>query len=111
MDADTQRVTEGGRSYADSVRNDYSVTPVTTAAWVQLTAATAAEINWLMVFDSCGETMELGVGAAAAETRFLLYGPGGIYGIPVNIPTGSRLSVRAVSGNCTLGEISLTGLQ
>lgn len=111
VDSDTQRVTEGGRAYADSTRLDYSITNVTTGAWVELDAALAQEINWLMVFDSCGQTMELGVGAAASETRFLLYGPGGVYGVPVNIPTGSRLSIRAVSGNCSLGEISLTGMQ
>ena len=99
-----------GRSYVASVRNDYSSVNVTTGAWVELIASTAATINALTLFDSCGETLELGTGAAAAETRTLLIPPGGIDGqFQLTIPSGSRISIRAVSGDCTVGEIAFTG--
>lgn len=103
---------EAGRSYADSARNDYSSTGVTTGAWVQLIAATAAVINALLIFDSSGQTMELGVGAAGFETRVMIVPPGGISGpVPLNIPIASRVSVRGVSGTAAGGEICMTGLQ
>jgi hypothetical protein len=104
-------VVTGSLGYADSARNVYSVTPVTTGAWVQLIASTADTINSLAVFDSSGQTLELGVGAAASETRILLIPPGGIDGqTPIGIPAGTRLSVRAVSATASVGELTLTGL-
>lgn len=97
-------------TYADSVRNVYSVTPVTTGAWVQLIASTAAEIRALTIFDSSGQTLELGTGAAASETRLMLVPPGGIDGLlTVGIPVGTRLSVRAVSATASVGELTITG--
>jgi hypothetical protein len=100
-----------GRSYADSWRNDYSSAAVTTGAWVELDAATAADINALFIFDSCGEVLELGTGAAAAESRKLLIPPGGIDGpVPLYIASGTRVSIRAVSGDCSSGQVVITGL-
>lgn len=97
-------------SYADSVRNDYSGVNVTTGAWVQLIASTAADIAALTIFDSCGQTLELGTGGGGAETRRLIIPPGGIDGqLQLAIPAGTRVSIRAVSGNCTSGEIDITG--
>lgn len=100
-----------GRSYSDSVRNDYSSTNVTTGAWVELIASTAGDINALFIFDSCGQTLELGTGAAASETRVLIIPPGGIDGpVPLNIPSGTRVAIKAISADCTSGEINITGL-
>lgn len=100
-----------GRAYADSVRNAYASVNVTTGAWVQLIASTAAAINNITLFDSCGETLELGTGAALSEARKLIIPPGGIDGVvPLAIAAGTRVAVRAVSGNCTSGELDITGL-
>jgi hypothetical protein len=108
--ADTLRSTEAGRAYADSVRYDHTV-PVTTGAWTELIASTAAAINALMIFDSSGQILELGTGAAASEARVLLIPPGGIDGvIPFRIAAGTRLSVRAVSANTAGGDLVLQGL-
>lgn len=102
---------QAGRGYSDSVRLTYSGTNVTTGAWVQLIASTAAVINAITLFDSCGQTLELGTGAAASETRKLIIPPGGIGGIiPLAIPASTRLSVRAVSATCSSGELDITGL-
>jgi hypothetical protein len=99
-----------GRAYADSVRNDYSSTNVTTGAWVQLIASTAAAINGITIFDSCGQTLELGTGAAASESRVMIIPPGGIDGfVPLAIASGTRVSVRAVSATCSSGELDITG--
>lgn len=105
-------VKEGGHAYADSVRNVYSSTNVTTGAWVQLIASTAAVINCITLFDSCGQTLELGTGAAASETRKLIIPPGGLSGCtPLAIPAATRVSIRAISATCSVGELDITALQ
>jgi hypothetical protein len=100
-----------GRAYADSVRKDYSAGSVTTGAWTQLIASTAATINELRIFDSSGQTMELGTGAGASETRVLLIPPGGFdSAVTLLIASGTRLSVRAVSATASTGELTISGL-
>lgn len=104
-------VSEAGRSYADGVRHDYAVN-VTTGAWVEIIAVTAAIINAVMIFDSSGQTLELGVGGAGSEVRTLLIPPGGLDGVvPLRIAAGSRLALKAISANATAGEHVFQGLQ
>lgn len=98
-----------GLDYKDSARNVYSSTNVTTGAWVQLIASTAAAAKGLFIFDSSGETLELGAGAAASESRILIIVPGGYSGfIPLAIAAGTRLSLRAISATASTGEIDVT---
>ncbi len=106
----TWTVTQNGRAYADSVRNVYNSTNVTTGAWVQLIASTAAAINWLTIFDSSGQTLELGTGGAGVESRVLIIPPGGVTQVPLRIAAGTRVSIRAVSGTASTGEIDLSAL-
>lgn len=108
-DQSTVSVTQGGLAYADSARNDYTSTAVTSGAWVQLIAATAAVAKGLYLFDSSGQTLELGFGAAAAESRRLIITPGGFDGlVQLAIPAGTRLSLRAISATANTGEIDVT---
>lgn len=102
--------TTSGKSYVDSARNVYSSTNVTTGAWVQLIASTAGAISQITLFDSSGSTLELGTGGVGVETRKLIIPPGGIDGaLPFTIPTATRVSIRAISGTASTGEIDLTG--
>lgn len=107
----TIRVAPANYAYVTSVRNAYASTNVTTGAWVELIASTSAAISRLHIFDSCGQTLELGTGAAASETRVLIIPPGG-FDAPVDlaIAASTRVSIRAISANCTTGEIDITGL-
>jgi hypothetical protein len=91
------------KSVIEAIRIDYSVTNVTTLAWVTLVAATAAQIEWMDMFDSSGETMEIGTGAAGAEVQVGYVIPGGNR-INQVIPAGTRISIRAVSADATIGE-------
>ena len=96
-----------GRTKVDLIRNDYSSTSVTTAAYVQLVASTSADINKLQVFDSSGETLVIAVGAAAAEVNQFYIFPGGNGEVELYIPSGSRISVKAISANATAGELTI----
>jgi len=118
VNAQTQRVVlatdmppqKTGLSYLNSARLDYGVTNVDNVAWTQILANTGAtDSQEVMLFDGGGYAMELGIGAAAAETRMLLIPPGGFNGnLPINIPAGSRLSVRAIGAALVnLGEIDI----
>lgn len=89
------------------VRNDYTSTGVTTAAYTQLIASTTAATKRLDLFDSSGQTLKLAVGGSGSEVdQFLIY-PGGNGQLNLAIPAGSRISIKAVSANASVGELDL----
>lgn len=99
-----------GKTYSDSVRLDYGTTNVTTSAWVQIIASTAAAITQLLVDDTCGEVLELGTGGSGSETRRLLIPRGGLsQAVNLTIASGTRLSVRALTATCSTGDLVITG--
>lgn len=103
-------ISSAGKAYATSVRNVYSSTNVTTGAWVELIASTPAAISAITLFDSSGQTLELGTGGSGAETRVMIIPPGGIDGqMALTIASGTRVSIRAVSATANSGEIDITG--
>lgn len=86
--------------------NAYGTTPVTTAAYVQLVASTGDQIRKVQIFDSSGETIILATGAGGAEVDLMYIFPGGIETL-VEIPAGTRLSLKAVTGNATTGYFAM----
>lgn len=91
-------------------RHDYSSTAVTTAAYVQLIASTAAQIREFEAFDSSGQTMILAKGASGSEIPIAYIPPGGLAGVAnLLIPAGTRLAIKALSGNATTGVFILNG--
>lgn len=100
----------GGNNSIALARNDYSGTPVTTAAYVQLVASLSATVSSLYIFDSSGQTLVLAVGGVGSEVDKFYIVPGGNGLINLSIPSGSRVSIKAVSANATVGEISVTFL-
>ncbi len=98
-----------GHSFVTSVYYPYGGGAVDTTDWTELIATTSATINGLTLFDSSGQVLELGTGAAGVEARKLIIPPGGIDGfLPQTIPAGSRVSVRALSANATVGVLAIT---
>jgi len=96
------------RVYSDSARLVYTGTPVTTGAWTTLVGTTSKSITALYVFDSSGQTMEIGVGPNGSESRIMIIQPGGPDGaVEIVITQGSRIAVRAVSATADVGEIVL----
>lgn len=94
-----------GKAAVTKVRNVYSTTSVTTAAYVQLVASLASAVTEIEIFDSSGETLILAVGAAAAEVDQVYIIPGGNGRIPLAIASGARVSIKAASANATVGEV------
>jgi len=88
-------------------RLDYTGTSVTTGAYVELIASTSDRTQYVEIFDSSGQTLKIAVGAAASEVDKFLIFPGGNLKILVDIPAGSRVSVRAVSATASVGELSI----
>lgn len=93
---------------------DTAATPpgvnVTTAAWTELSAALADDINGLEVFDSSGSIMKLGYGPAGSEVDLCNIAPGGNDDrMSVILNKGMRVAVRAVDANATGGFLVITG--
>lgn len=106
----TQPISQAGRSKVAIVRNDYSSVNVTTGAYVQLIASTAATINQLDIFDSSGQTLALATGAAASEVNQIYIYPGGNGIVELLIAAGTRVSIIAISGTASTGEIDINFL-
>lgn len=101
-------ISQSGRSKANNpVRNVYSSVNVTTAAYVELVASLTSTANYIEIFDSSGQTLVIAFGAAASEVDQFNVFPGGNGPIPINIPAGTRVSIKAVSATANVGEIDI----
>lgn len=101
-----------GGDASQIIRNDYSSTNVTTAAYVQLVASTANNINRLYIFDSSGQDFVLATGAAASEVDQIAIPPGGIEApVDLFIPSGTRISIKSKSATASSGLLIVTGLK
>jgi hypothetical protein len=98
---------QAGKSTIAPIRNVYSVTNVTTLAWVQLAAAIQSGVSEVEIFDSSGQTLQLGVGAAGHESVILTVLPGGNGRVPLKLDVGSRLSIKALTATANSGEIDI----
>ncbi len=89
------------------IRNAYSGTNVTTSAYVELDDALDGDTNEIEIFDSSGETLLLALGAASAEVDYMYIMPGGNGRVRAVLPAGVRLSVKAVTGTASTGELTI----
>jgi hypothetical protein len=97
---------QNGVTYRERAILEYSSTNVTTGAWTQLLASVGATaIKEIEIFDSSGEILELAFGAAGSESVKSYIIPGGNGRIPLQIPAGTRLSIKAVSATANSGVI------
>ena len=102
---------ESGRSKVLLYRNDYGSVNVTTAAYVQVVASTSGAINRLYIADTSGSAMILATGGAGSEVDQLYIGPGGSDApYELNIPTATRISIKALDVSATSGQMVLTAL-
>lgn len=94
-----------------NVRKDYSVTPINTGAYVQLSTSLGQNIKELEIFNSCGSIMQLAIGPAGSESvlPFMIL-PGGNGIIKCLLNAGMRLAVIAVDANSgAVGNLVING--
>lgn len=102
----TQAITST-RTLVEKIYNDYSLTNVTNAAYVQLIASTSATINHMTFSDTGGYAMVLAIGASGFEVDKVYVPPGGFNGeVHFPIPSGSRVSIKCIQA--TAGTFSGT---
>ena len=102
---------ESGRSKVLLATINYVSTNVTTSAYTEITASTTGAINRLYIADTSGSALIIAVGGAGSEVDQLYVGPGGSDApYELNVPSGSRLSIKALDANATSGRLILTAL-
>lgn len=102
------RIVHNGSGNSSLIVDGTSSTSVTydSSTWLQLFSSTAANVNFIEIFDSTGEVARLATGATSSEVQLLEISPGGNGHIPVRIDAGTRLTIRPTttppSGSVTI---------
>lgn len=91
------------------VYNVYSGTNITTSAYVQLVASTTSTTNKVQIFDTSGQSMILATGGAGSEVD-QVYVPAGGDVFTLQIPAGTRVAYKALTGNATAGYLIINFL-
>lgn len=84
-----------------------ALAPVTTAAYLTLTAAVADDVAEVEVDNSTGRTLVLAVGAAGLEVNKLIVFPKGLSRQLLTIASGARISLKSLHTNATVGEVNI----
>ncbi len=92
-------------SPVQSFRSSYLSNPVTTGAWNHMVTVSAQAARSVEIFDSSGQTLQFGFGPAGSEVSQIYIYPGGNGKVPMDIPKNTQISVKAISGNATSGEL------
>ena len=96
------------RNAVAKFRHSYTITPVTTAAWVTIIASNEEPCSGVEIFDSSGSIMKLATGTVGNEVElpFHIF-PGGNNSFMLHheIPSGVRISAKAVDASATAGDL------
>jgi hypothetical protein len=104
--------TQVGYAKSFLYRRDYGSSPLNTAAgYEELNASIPDDIDLLEIFDSSGETLLIGLGAASSEVDEFYILPGGNGKVYLHITSGTRVAVKAVSNNATSGELTINAFK
>lgn len=104
--------TQVGYAKSFLFRRDYGSSPLNTAAgYEEINAAIPDDIDLLEIFDSSGETLLIGLGAAASEVDEFYIMPGGNGKVYLRIASGTRVAVKAVSNDATSGELTINAFK
>lgn len=99
-------LTAQGKYLIQRSRVDYASTSVSTSAWTQIVASMPFDATEIEIFDSSGQTLQMSFGAVGAEgsnTKLYIF-PGGNGRVPLKVPAGTRISIKAVSALADKGE-------
>lgn len=85
----------------DFVRIDFSSSNISTSSYTELISSTSAITRKISIFLGTGTPMYLAVGASSSEVDKFIISPGMDRTIEVNIPAGSRLSLKSIGSAIT----------
>ncbi len=109
VSADTLRMVDAGRARGIApVSYDHTVS-VTTSAYTEIIASTAAEVTSLYVADTSGSFLILATGAAASEVAQVYLAPGFAGWIPLRIAASTRVSIKALDTATASGLFVISG--
>lgn len=86
---------------------DCSTTSITTAAYVELITSTTSDTKKIQVLDTTGRWTQIATGASASEIPLLIVGPGSVEIVPAIVPSGTRISVKALDANAITGSFAI----
>jgi hypothetical protein len=89
-----------------AVVRSYASASISDAAWTEIVTSTAAAITLLKIFDSSGQIIKVATGVALSEVDLLRIPPGGD-NFEIQIPAGTRISIKAETG---VGTVSVGSL-
>ena len=108
--ASTPRSVDGARSLTTVLGSiNTASTNITTSAYVQLIASTAAAVTRLYMWNTTGSIIKFATGAS--PTDFFYLGPGGTATADVAIAASTKISLEALDQTASAGWIFVTGLQ
>lgn len=96
-----------------TIRHNYVTTPMTAGTWYQIdaglpqTVGSPVDVRAVEIFDSSGQTLQLGYGPSGGEQVAMQIFPGGNDMTPVNLNRGMRLALKPISGDATVGECTI----
>ncbi len=89
------------------IRTDYLSQQVGVSNWFVLITQLLQPITFISIFDSSGQTMEIGIcnfdASPNSEVRQFIIPPGGA-AFPIQIPVNQRVSIRAITAPAITGE-------
>lgn len=100
-----------GKQSVGLARIDYSSTSVTTSAYTTVAASLSDSVTQILFSDQSGQVMVIAVGGSGSEVDKFYIPVGGSGVIDLAIPSGSRVSVKAVTGTASSGDLTMTFLK
>ncbi len=84
-----------------------AATPITTLAWTELWDSTGQDVAGLQIYNGTTKLLSLGIGAAGAEVAWVDAPPGIGPVLPALISKTTRIAVKAVDADTTVGYLSV----
>lgn len=95
-----------------SVANDNSGTTITSAAWVELSAALGAPASAIEVYNTSSKAIKLATGGAGSEVEvpYIIPPSASSTIVPLELKKGVRLAAKALGADATTGFLVINFL-
>lgn len=91
------------------VSYSHASAPVTTSAYTVIIAATSAAVTTLYVSDTSGSSLVVAFGGSSLEVNQICLSPGFADWLPLRVPEGTRISIKALDSDTASGMFLISG--